>query len=156
MKLILGGLKGYSAGKLISIRNAPLLYGGLSWNIQNMFYWSFLLALLNFVGRFVSKTVYINNSNLTVMENVKKHFCRKSFPPFGKCGNFATCKRHRRLSLYRPMPIGVTYTELTVMIVSLDWSLVMSVDAVIQCEREFNLKPKVKYLEAALLLKNTR
>lgn len=26
----LGGLKGYSAGKLISILNAPLLYGALS------------------------------------------------------------------------------------------------------------------------------
>lgn len=31
LKFILGGLKGYSAGKLISMRNAPLLYGGLSY-----------------------------------------------------------------------------------------------------------------------------
>lgn len=30
LKFIFGGLKGYSAGKFISIRNAPLLYGGLS------------------------------------------------------------------------------------------------------------------------------
>lgn len=30
LKLIFGGLKGYSAGKLISILKAPLLYGGLS------------------------------------------------------------------------------------------------------------------------------
>ena len=32
--VILGGLKGYSAGKLISILNAPLLYGGSSWNYK--------------------------------------------------------------------------------------------------------------------------
>lgn len=29
--LTFGGLKGYSAGKTISILKAPLLYGGLSW-----------------------------------------------------------------------------------------------------------------------------
>lgn len=31
LKQILGGLKGYSGGKLISIRKAPLLYGALSY-----------------------------------------------------------------------------------------------------------------------------
>lgn len=31
LKLIFGGLNGYSAGKLISILNAPLLYGGFSY-----------------------------------------------------------------------------------------------------------------------------
>ena len=31
MKHIFGGLNGYSAGNVISTRNAPLLYGGLSY-----------------------------------------------------------------------------------------------------------------------------
>ena len=34
LKFIRGGLNGYSAGKWISIRKAPLLYGGFSYNIN--------------------------------------------------------------------------------------------------------------------------
>lgn len=34
LNVILGGLNGYSAGKFISMRNAPLLYGGLSFKLR--------------------------------------------------------------------------------------------------------------------------
>lgn len=34
LKVIFGGLKGYSAGKFISMRKAPLLYGTSSWDTK--------------------------------------------------------------------------------------------------------------------------